>query len=140
MFNWLKRLVWWAIKLWLPFLFQHREKRFIKDFVKVWIQESKIAFSCALVKEWIRSVPSRPRALTKVKVKDTVGPREGPEEGGWGVAKKKRRRQDEASPVEGSRQYKVYRPGVIDQKSKSKSIHRETSPNGDVAEEGRRLK
>ena len=27
-------------------------------------------------------VPSRPRALTKVKVKDTVGPIEGPEEGG----------------------------------------------------------
>ena len=27
-------------------------------------------------------VPSRPRALTKVKVKDTVGPHEGPEEGG----------------------------------------------------------
>jgi len=37
----------------LPIL--DREKRFRKYFVKVWIQESKIALGCALVKEWIKS-------------------------------------------------------------------------------------
>ena len=55
MFNLLKRLVWWAKNLGSPFLFQKKKKWFRKDFVKVWIQESKIALSCALVKEWIKS-------------------------------------------------------------------------------------
>jgi len=58
-------------------------------------------FKADEVKHFKEDVPSRPRALTKVKVRDTVGPIEGPKEGGLGVAKRKRRHQEEeASPVQ----------------------------------------